>query len=626
MSTEEMNAACDNGAEWTLSQASQYFSASAKKHHAGVSFDDIADWYTNGGYSVAPWLELLDLSKWVVAFDIQATPSAPPHPKRYASAANEPAEAKEQANGHMDTVEPFCFELSNDLSLKIIPQDATYVLEIATATGLSSLTADELYSAVLEVCRTERISKAQFNEVFRSIVPTDRLTDEDKALLTFALSNIFYGYDVYEQEQASLRSLVAGLSVLCAGTKSSKLAFGFQLFDADGDGCLRVHELQEFLTAYLKMLFACSFEAMRMDLTSLGAAINKFTFTVAREVASPSNTAVDFPVFGEWYNEGGFTLIPWLELLDLSKWQGAQQKQKQAQDEEWAQPQDLPPPPRPQPSLMHTAAPPLPDHQQQQTKANGDVLGTPIQYPADDTFVFTLNVDGEPLSVPVTTDVASAVCALATQMGTQRIEPEDLAIIVTEYSDDGLLSKQAFDRCMRKLKSSRTFSSEEEKTDCSRALSTLYYGFDRAETELVDVAELVCGFAILCKGTKSAKLAFAFDFLDEDGDGLLTRRGLWRYFRSFLCAMLMLSGVGGSMSVETMCHACDSAALWTCVQVFKHLETKHNAGVTAPDRVTFDDIAEWYTDGGFEVAPWLELLDIRKWTLLLGPAARNRTN
>lgn len=30
----------------------------------GITFDNIADWYTNSGYRIAPWLELLDLSKW----------------------------------------------------------------------------------------------------------------------------------------------------------------------------------------------------------------------------------------------------------------------------------------------------------------------------------------------------------------------------------------------------------------------------------------------------------------------------------------------------------------------------------------------------------------------------------
>lgn len=29
------------------------------------SFDTLATWYTNGGYKTSPWLELLDLNKWI---------------------------------------------------------------------------------------------------------------------------------------------------------------------------------------------------------------------------------------------------------------------------------------------------------------------------------------------------------------------------------------------------------------------------------------------------------------------------------------------------------------------------------------------------------------------------------
>jgi hypothetical protein len=31
-----------------------------------LNFDDFADWYTTKGYSCIPWLELLDLRKWVI--------------------------------------------------------------------------------------------------------------------------------------------------------------------------------------------------------------------------------------------------------------------------------------------------------------------------------------------------------------------------------------------------------------------------------------------------------------------------------------------------------------------------------------------------------------------------------
>jgi hypothetical protein len=31
-----------------------------------VSFEELAAWYTNGGYALAPWMELLDLRKWAL--------------------------------------------------------------------------------------------------------------------------------------------------------------------------------------------------------------------------------------------------------------------------------------------------------------------------------------------------------------------------------------------------------------------------------------------------------------------------------------------------------------------------------------------------------------------------------
>lgn len=38
-----------------------------------MSFDDLAAWYTEEGYKVSPWLELLDLNKWAVGAANPAT-------------------------------------------------------------------------------------------------------------------------------------------------------------------------------------------------------------------------------------------------------------------------------------------------------------------------------------------------------------------------------------------------------------------------------------------------------------------------------------------------------------------------------------------------------------------------
>jgi len=49
-----------NGAHWAGGIAFQNF-------RKGITFDDFATWYTQSGYGSIPWLELLDLHKWVLA-------------------------------------------------------------------------------------------------------------------------------------------------------------------------------------------------------------------------------------------------------------------------------------------------------------------------------------------------------------------------------------------------------------------------------------------------------------------------------------------------------------------------------------------------------------------------------
>ena len=49
----------DSGASWATDQI-------LSDRNASISFDDFAQWYSDGGYNVISWLELLDLRKWVL--------------------------------------------------------------------------------------------------------------------------------------------------------------------------------------------------------------------------------------------------------------------------------------------------------------------------------------------------------------------------------------------------------------------------------------------------------------------------------------------------------------------------------------------------------------------------------
>ncbi len=107
--------------------------------------------------------------------------------------------------------------------------------------------------------------------------------------------------------------------------------------------------------------------------------------------------------------------------------------------------------------------------------------------------------------------------------------------------------------------------------------------------------------------------------LDEDRDGVLSRRGVWKFFRAFLCALLTLSGTAQSLSSDEIMRIADSTALFACDSVIQatHSSNAQNKSQDQFQGITFDDIADWYTSAGYRIAPWLELLDLTKWNQLI---------
>ena len=94
-----------------------------------------------------------------------------------------------------------------------------------------------------------------------------------------------------------------------------------------------------------------------------------------------------------------------------------------------------------------------------------------------------------------------------------------------------------------------------------------------------------------------------------------SRRGLWRYVRSFLATLLAVASLPDGAAGDAAVAECavdvaddaDDAAVALAAAVF--------ADAGGDDLVAFDDFADWYTDGGYKVASWLELLDLSKWVL-----------
>ncbi|CAM9937367.1 unnamed protein product [Ectocarpus fasciculatus] len=442
------------------------------------------------------------------------------------------------------------------------------------------------------------------------------MLEDERDLLSFALANIFFAYDRTQEGRVLLRDLACGLSFLCCGSKSSKLAFAYSLFggggrspqeggaggrqqhatirdgtgaSADGGGGAGWGEggLEEegevsreaigaFVSGLLTVLCSCVGQMLELTNKEMWAIVDRSSeFTLDALFEDPESvyrgrTSLTFEEFGLWYNEGGFKSVPWMELVDLSKW--------------------------------------VPGVGALRPVMEGPLGNNGAEMDKKPRFCFQISESANPVHLVISDDDATAVLDLVNKTGLCDREPADVCGTLVSVAKDGVLSKAAFDKCIRGMVPASLLDTE-EKTSFSVLLSSIFFSFDRDNTSSADAIELASGFSLLCAGSKSAKLAFAFGLHDEDGDERLTRRGLWRYTRSFLTALMALSFASSSLSAEELTRAVDDGAVWTSAAIFAETATQ------TPNRIGFDEFAAWYTEGGFRVSPWLELLDMGKWVV-----------
>lgn len=513
-------------------------------------------------------------------------------------------------------MEIFRSELPGGNKLVIMESDTNFVVEIAQLTAFCNLDPQKLIQKLFTFSRGGVVSINSYNNFVKTVVPPG-LSAAEVEKISFALSSIYYSYDDDGEHEALFSSLATGLCVLCKGSKSSKLILSFSLFDSDSDGFLTQAELQLFLGAYLRLLLGCSFSTSSTrkygDTSSI---VIKACHQIVQEIFKSGITQVDFQYFGDWYNDGGFKVIPWLELIDLSKWVVIT-----ANSGNISIPVNL------QRDAVAPAAAHAPSYNSKITSPEAERIYSletdEAEEEAQPLFTLMLHRSHNSHIITISPDTVRSVHALAIQSGFSNLNAEDVSFgFLSNTSDDGLLTRRDYDRQLQRIKPNRRkeYLTHSEfyggfvsplKDKNNDMFQKLFQAFDRTGSGVVDSREVTCGLSILCYGTKSTKLAAAFDLLDEDGDGVISRRGLWKYFRSFLCALLTLSGTADELTGEDeLTIIVDGTALYACDSV---LSTSLNGSSS----VTFDDIADWYTSTGYHIAPWLELLDMSKWHQLI---------
>ena len=468
------------------------------------------------------------------------------------------------------------------------------------------------------------------------------------------------------------RELAVGMCLLSGSRKSEKLAFAFETLRSGTQ-----HTLTKMLRAVLAAVY-CSTD-VSIDTDMLEAIATEAAHLASAIVPDGKCT---FDDFGNWYNSVGFESAPWLELLDLSKWPKTT--------------------PSGQPSRLiykHTNSAPsssssnssLSAKKQKKkllqnnnsSRAAGDSSSkktkpSPTKEDDDDEeedeaqFLVTFDAETYPDDEPVgeaPDEVPGALKVQFTATAVARLRSFALG--------SGLFECEAGDVCTALLNAAQTEVSilgrgKRPALDMTAVmpiiaglvgnrikhpglLRTLLVGFrvrvDPQLRDFVEAQDLAAAMTIFCAGSKSTKLAVAWDVISgaDDGDDSsqhrLNARGLWRFVRAFLVVLLVLASCPvtdleddadddddddkkeeddlsffpedegrrrrkADLSLDAITHLiddADAAAVTLAARVFRDTQTKTD--------LSFDDFADWYTDGGFHLASWFELLDLYKWAL-----------
>lgn len=264
------------------------------------------------------------------------------------------------------------------------------------------------------------------------------------------------------------------------------------------------------------------------------------------------------------YNDEGFKIACWIELLNLEKWAKISIPTEFDEDEEYLAEDD-----------------------------NGNV----------DAFTISLHSQSYEKILDVSKNCAREVLFFKSQFSSQSSKKfNEYVIQLLNISSDGLISRQDFISVLGGM----GFDVRASLHSSGSFLLTFFDAFDRSASGYADTTEIITGSTILFDGSKSSKLMFSFELFDDTKRGAISKSEMWRFFRSLLTTVLLLASLKSSDKFHILV---DEAAEW-CV------DDMLNYSGTEQDLLSFDDLSVYYSRKGYLVCSWLELLDLDKWGIL----------
>jgi len=198
---------------------------------------------------------------------------------------------------------------------------------------------------------------------------------------------------------------------------------------------------------------------------------------------------------------------------------------------------------------------------------------------------FSLSIGVDDVLLHINEKTIQHVREVGASSGLLNLSLIDITRLLSQISQDGLIDKSAFFELFG-------------AGGIHPKIEAIFSLFDRTDAGCCEATELIVGLSVLCKGNKSDKLVFAFDLLDDDGDAFLTRRGLWRFVRSFLAVLLMLGGALDEKNLPDANRILDEASVFTASEI---------CSVSSSQKISFEMISVWYSSLGCRSSAWIEV-------------------
>lgn len=168
---------------------------------------------------------------------------------------------------------------------------------------------------------------------------------------------------------------------------------------------------------------------------------------------------------------------------------------------------------------------------------------------------------------------------------------EVFEIFANRCSEDGTLSREAFEECFEQLVDEQYKNDEANLTRLRLILNRLFVIFDEDHNGTVDFCELCSGLSVLCGGSREEKVRAAFSLYDLNQDGFISLDEMVRYLASVFKVLYETSpGTDEKLGVQP-----EELATITAEQCFLEADLNEDG------KLSFDAFVIWYSkSAGFE--------------------------